>query len=301
MHQCDSNTSVATLSRPTEEQDYNLDHSREKGLLRKKPGVFHGDSIPDIRVYHGLHDTLPNVQDINSPRLWSSETSNRHSPHVRPFSWSALNRTPYGSPFLPHLGTGPSAARLYVGDLSPRITEDMLMEIFTVAGPVRDLTVIANNMNNSLDQTALNHAFVEFKDMRGAEKAFKTFQSRRIFDVEIKITWANQEEIAEADATAKLYKVRVSNISPEVTSAALQEAFGVVGSRSLSGVRVMRDGQSRGFAFLTFHEEYDAEHAIAVGDGQWLGSSRIRVGLADDWKNIQDATAVYRMTSLSDF
>ncbi|KAJ6604392.1 hypothetical protein DFH09DRAFT_1242395 [Mycena vulgaris] len=164
-------------------------------------------------------------------------------------------------------------AHLYVGNLSPRVTEYMLTEIFAVAGPVQHVKIIPDR---NYQHGGLNYGFVEYMDMRAAETALQTLNGRKIFDTEIRVNWAYQGQQNKEDTTGH-YHVFVGDLSPEVNDEVLAKAFSAFGT--MSDARVMWDmnsGKSRGYGFLAFRDKTDAEQAIATMNGEWLGSRAIR-------------------------
>ncbi|KAG8864283.1 hypothetical protein FRB96_006104 [Tulasnella sp. 330] len=172
----------------------------------------------------------------------------------------------------------PRRAHLYVGNLSPRVTEYMLTEIFAVAGPVQNVKIIPDR---NYQHGGLNYGFVEYMDMRSAETALQTLNGRKIFDTEIRVNWAYQGQQSKEDTTGH-YHVFVGDLSPEVNDQVLQKAFSAF--PSMSDARVMWDpasGKSRGYGFLSFRDKTDAEQAIATMNGEWLGSRAIRVNWAN--------------------
>ena len=169
-------------------------------------------------------------------------------------------------------------AHLYVGNLSPRVTEYMLTEIFAVAGPVQHVKIIPDR---NYQHGGLNYGFVEYMDMRAAETALQTLNGRKIFDTEIRVNWAYQGQQNKED-TSGHFHVFVGDLSPEVNDEVLGKAFSAFGT--LSDARVMWDmnsGKSRGYGFLAFRDKTDAEQAIATMNGEWLGSRAIRVNWAN--------------------
>ncbi|KAH8926776.1 RNA-binding domain-containing protein [Atractiella rhizophila] len=169
-------------------------------------------------------------------------------------------------------------AHLYVGNLSPRVTEFMLQEIFSVAGAVLGVKIIPDR---TFQHGGLNYGFVEYHEMRAAETALQTLNGRKIFDTEIRVNWAYQNQTAKEDLTNHFH-VFVGDLSPEVNDEVLHKAFSAF--PSLSDARVMWDmntGKSRGYGFLAFRDKADAEQGIATMNGEWLGSRAIRVNWAN--------------------
>ena len=158
------------------------------------------------------------------------------------------------SPYQPFLTPGqqadaPKKPHLYIGNLSPRVTDYILTEIFAVAGTVVSAKII---QDRNFQHGGFNYGFVEYTDMRSAEQAMTTLNGRKIFDAEIRVNWAYQGQQNKED-TQHHYHVFVGDLSPEVNDDVLSKAFGAFGS--MSEARVMWDmnsGKSRGYGFLSF-------------------------------------------------
>nr|XP_040576672.1 nucleolysin TIA-1-like [Lepeophtheirus salmonis] len=79
----------------------------------------------------------------------------------------------------------------------------------------------------------------------------------------------------------KHYHIFVGDLSPEIETQTLREAFAPFGE--ISDCRVVRDPQtlkSKGYGFVSFTKKVEAESAITVMNGQWLGSRSIRTNWA---------------------
>ncbi|GLH02991.1 Protein elav, partial [Gryllus bimaculatus] len=77
------------------------------------------------------------------------------------------------------------------------------------------------------------------------------------------------------------YHIFVGDLSPEIETQTLREAFAPFGE--ISDCRVVRDPQtlkSKGYGFVSFVKKAEAESAIAAMNGQWLGSRSIRTNWA---------------------
>ena len=166
---------------------------------------------------------------------------------------------------------------LYVESLSPRVTEYMLTEIFAVVGPVRHVKIIRDSY---IDHRGLNYSFVEYMDMSAAETALQVLNGRKIFDTEIRVR-AYQGQQNKED-TPNHFHVFIGGLAPGVNDTVLAQVFTPFGS--LSDARVMWDmnsGKSRGYGFVAFRDKTDAEQAIALMNGERLGSRVIRVTWAN--------------------
>lgn len=143
----------------------------------------------------------------------------------------------------------PKKPHLYIGNLSARVTDQMLGEIFAVAGAVVSAKII---QDRNFQHGGFNYGFVEYNDMRSAEQALATLNGRKIFDSEIRVNWAYQGQGSRED-TQHHFHIFVGDLSPEVNDELLGKAF--CQFPSLSEARVMWDmnsGKSRGYGFLSF-------------------------------------------------
>uniref|UniRef100_A0A023F4M2 Putative apoptosis-promoting rna-binding protein tia-1/tiar rrm superfamily n=1 Tax=Triatoma infestans TaxID=30076 RepID=A0A023F4M2_TRIIF len=80
---------------------------------------------------------------------------------------------------------------------------------------------------------------------------------------------------------AEHHHIFVGDLSPEIETQALREAFAAFGE--ISDCRVVRDPQtmkSKGYGFVSFVKKAEAESAIAAMNGQWLGNRSIRTNWA---------------------
>lgn len=77
------------------------------------------------------------------------------------------------------------------------------------------------------------------------------------------------------------YHIFVGDLSPEIETHTLREAFAPFGE--ISDCRVVRDPhtlKSKGYGFVSFVKKADAENAITNMNGQWIGSRNIRTNWA---------------------
>lgn len=71
----------------------------------------------------------------------------------------------------------PNKRALYVGGLDPRITEDVLRQVFETTGRVSSAKVVPEK---SFQSKGFNYGFVEYDDPAAAERAMQTLNGRRI-------------------------------------------------------------------------------------------------------------------------
>lgn len=159
---------------------------------------------------------------------------------------------------------------LYVGNLDASVSEDLLCALFSQIGPVKGCKIIREPGNDP-------YAFLEFTNHQGASTALAAMNKRLFLDKEMKVNWATSPGNQPKQDTSNHYHIFVGDLSPEIETQTLREAFAPFGE--ISNCRIVRDPQtlkSKGYAFVSFVKKAEAENAITAMNGQWLGSRSIR-------------------------
>jgi len=191
-------------------------------------------------------------------------------------------------------GEGGGPKTLYVGNLHPEVTEHLLLALFGQIGPVKGCKIIREP--GSLDP----YAFIEFANNSAAAQALVTLNHRRCLEKEMKVNWATSNGHggpAQGGAppgggagggapgpkvdTSSHHHIFVGDLSPEITTETLRNAFTPFGS--ISDCRVVKDmttQKSKGYGFVSFIDKTEAQTAIDQMNGQWLGSRSIRTNWA---------------------
>ncbi|KAJ4756278.1 Oligouridylate-binding family protein [Rhynchospora pubera] len=192
-------------------------------------------------------------------------------------------------------GFDPSTCRsVYVGNVHLQVTEALLQEVFQSVGPVEGCKLIRKEKSS--------FGFVDYYDRRSAALAIVTLNGRQLFGQPIKVNWAYAS--GQREDTSGHFNIFVGDLSPEVTDATLFACFSVY--TSCSDARVMWDqksGRSRGFGFVSFRSQQDAQSAINDLNGKWLGSRQIRCNWATkgantgDEKQSSDSKSVVELTA----
>ncbi|XP_073308273.1 oligouridylate-binding protein 1-like isoform X2 [Primulina huaijiensis] len=187
---------------------------------------------------------------------------------------------------------------VYVGNIHPQVTEPLLQEVFANTGPLEGCKLIRKDKSS--------YGFVDYLDRRSAALAIVTLNGRQLFGQPIKVNWAYAS--SQREDTSNQFNIFVGDLSPEVTDATLFACFSVY--PSCSDARVMWDqktGRSRGFGFVSFRNQQDAQSSINNLNGKWLGSRQIRcnwatkgAGLGDDQQSSDLKTIVELTNGTSD-
>ncbi|KAE8675323.1 Oligouridylate-binding protein 1A [Hibiscus syriacus] len=229
------------------------------------------------------------------------------------FSWNSCSILiePIPSGNLPP-GFDPSTCRsVYVGNIHTQVTEPLLQEVFASTGPVEscklvrkdkpfDCCIIVLLVCTLLEQSS--YGFVHYFDRRSATLAILSLNGRHLFGQPIKVNWAYAS--GQREDTSGHFNIFVGDLSPEVTDAMLFACFSVY--PSCSDARVMWDqktGRSRGYGFVSFRNQKEAQSAINYLSGKWLGSRQIRCNWAtkgatsSDDKQSSDVKSVVELTN----
>lgn len=189
---------------------------------------------------------------------------------------------------------------LYVGNLDHTVTEELICALFSQMGPVKSCKVIRDSGSDP-------YAFVEYHHHTAAATALSAMNKRLFLDREMKVNWATSSAGNQPKTdTSQHHHIFVGDLSPEIETDTLREAFAPFGE--ISNCRIVRDPQtlkSKGYAFVSFVKKSEAESAIQAMNGQWLGSRAIRTNWstrkppAPTGKNVKtaDYEEIYNKTS----
>ncbi|KAJ7958637.1 Oligouridylate-binding protein 1 [Quillaja saponaria] len=159
----------------------------------------------------------------------------------------------------------------YVGNIHVNVTEKLLAEVFQSVGLLAGCKLIRKD-NSS-------YGFVDYHDQASASLAIMTLHGRQLYGQALKVNWAYAN--SHREDTSGHFNVFVGDLSPEVTDATLFACFSVY--PSCSDARVMWDhktGRSKGYGFVSFRDQQDAQSAINDLTGKWLGNRQIRCNWA---------------------
>ncbi|XP_064954086.1 oligouridylate-binding protein 1-like isoform X2 [Musa acuminata AAA Group] len=189
-------------------------------------------------------------------------------------------------------GFDPSTCRsVYVGNVHLQVTEALLQEVFQSTGLVEGCKLIRKEKSS--------FGFVDYYDRQSAALAIITLNGRQLFGQPLKVNWAYAS--GQREDTSGHYNIFVGDLSPEVTDATLFACFCVY--TSCSDARVMWDqktGRSRGFGFVSFRNQQDAQSAINDLNGKWLGSRQIRCNWATKGANANEDKQISDSKSVVD-
>ncbi|KAL3228927.1 Nuclear and cytoplasmic polyadenylated RNA-binding protein PUB1 [Nakaseomyces bracarensis] len=163
---------------------------------------------------------------------------------------------------------------LYVGNLDKSITEDLLKQYFQAGGPIQNVKIIVDNKNNYV-----NYAFVEYVRAHDANVALQTLNGVQLENKTLKINRAFQtQQAGENDENFNLF---VGDLNIDVDDETLASQFRDFPSFIQAHVMWdMQTGRSRGYGFVSFSSEEEAQRAMETMQGKELSGRQVRINWA---------------------
>ncbi|XP_031701157.1 polyadenylate-binding protein 1-like isoform X3 [Anarrhichthys ocellatus] len=161
-------------------------------------------------------------------------------------------------------------ASLYVGDLHPDVTEAMLYQKFSPAGPIMSIRVC----RDIITRRSLGYAYINFQQPADAECALDTMNYDVIKGRPIRIMWSQRDPGLRKSGVGNIF---IKNMDESIDNKALYDTFSAFGN-ILSCKVVCDERGSKGYGFVHFETHEAANRAIGTMNGMLLNDRKVFVG-----------------------
>lgn len=169
----------------------------------------------------------------------------------------------------PTMHQPPMTNVLYLGDLAPQVTEQVLFSIFHHFGPIVFIQVARDPTGRSL-----GYAYIQFYNPAHAQHALESLNYTSIYGRPCRIMWYQPDATLRKTGFGNIF---VGHLHVNIDSRALFHLFRPFGNVLSCKVVVDDRGKSRGYGYVHFDSSQAAEQSIAQMNGATIMGRKIFV------------------------
>eukprot|EP01023_Acetabularia_acetabulum_P050106 TRINITY_DN538_c0_g1_i11.p1 TRINITY_DN538_c0_g1~~TRINITY_DN538_c0_g1_i11.p1 ORF type:complete len:688 (-),score=120.58 TRINITY_DN538_c0_g1_i11:1031-3094(-) len=163
---------------------------------------------------------------------------------------------------------------LYVGDLDPSVTEGQLFELFSQAGPVHSIRIC----RDAISRRSLGYAYVNYNttlDSNAAARAISALNYTALNGRPLRIMWSHRDPSFRKSGVGNIF---IKNLDKTIDHKALHDTFSAFGNILSCKVALDVDGSSKGYGFVHFETEEEADLAVNKVNNMKLRDKIVYVG-----------------------
>jgi len=160
---------------------------------------------------------------------------------------------------------------LYVGDLEGSVSDSQLYELFSQAGQVVSVRVC----RDVTSRRSLGYAYVNFSNPVDAARALEVLNFALLNNKPIRVMYSNRDPSSRRSGSANIF---IKNLDKAIDNKTLHETFSTFGTILSCKVAMDEVGQSKGFGFVQYEKEEEAQAAIKSLNGMLINDKPVYVG-----------------------